>query len=83
MDEWITSKAEIKTDSKGGKFWLLGDVKITCPGCGGSAIVNKKRWLRSRPEFVGRSCTYCFKTYRIPGLKPAGTKKNDKYRVRA
>jgi hypothetical protein len=47
-----------------------GTLRITCPRCGGKAVVNKSKWLGYRSEeghsFIGRSCTYCFKTSRIP-----------------
>jgi len=56
-------------------FWITaqgegGTLRITCPRCGGKALVNKKKWLTYRSEegrtFIGRSCTYCFKTAQIP-----------------
>lgn len=62
-------------------LWLMKNLGanklgIECPrkGCGGKAIVNKKKWLHSRTvenadgsktDIIGRSCTYCFKTARI------------------
>lgn len=50
--------------------WIMqpgegGTLRITCPSCGGKAVVNKSRWLNDRKEFIGRSCTYCFKTSKI------------------
>lgn len=44
-----------------------GKLGIECPNkeCKGKALVART-WLRSRPEFIGRSCTYCFKTFQIP-----------------
>lgn len=41
---------------------------IECPHkeCGGKAVVNKKKWLNLKREYVGRSCTYCFRTSRVP-----------------
>lgn len=55
------------------KPWRLGRVRkgwmeITCPHCGGVAYVKRGRWLhrRSNYKYIGRSCTYCFKTGRIP-----------------
>lgn len=51
-----------------------GKLGITCPHCGGKALVSK-RWKQPRTYecwdgsivlIVGRSCTYCFKTARIP-----------------
>lgn len=45
-----------------------GQLGITCPRerCGGKAVVNKKRWLESRPDFESRCCTYCYATAWIP-----------------
>lgn len=45
-----------------------GTLNITCPykDCGGKAVVNAKKWKESRPDFIGRSCTYCFRTARLP-----------------
>lgn len=44
-----------------------GTLNITCPrkDCGGKAVVSK-RWRESRPNYIGRSCTYCFKVAKIP-----------------
>jgi hypothetical protein len=43
-----------------------GTLNIACPRkeCGGKAVVSRK-WLTSRPGYIGRSCTYCFKVARI------------------
>jgi hypothetical protein len=66
-----------------GKRKLLG---ITCPQCGGKALVNKA-WramqpaedalllARSKGDFQGRvfktrPCTYCFKASWLPGEHP-------------
>jgi phage FluMu protein Com len=55
-------------------LWLLargegGTLRITCPRCGGKAVVNGKLWLGYKDDegrgYIGRSCTYCFKTARI------------------
>lgn len=60
--------------------WIVeregGTLNITCPrkDCGGKAKVSP-RWLRSRPKFIGRSCTYCFRTARIPARFPSGAEK--------
>lgn len=60
--------------------WIVeregGTLNITCPrkDCGGKAKVSP-RWLRSRPKFVGRSCTYCFRTARIPARFPSGAER--------
>lgn len=44
-----------------------GWIKITCPYCVGIAYVKRGRWLHgSKRQFIGRSCTYCYKTGRIP-----------------
>lgn len=53
---WITAPGEKR-----------GTLNITCPrrDCGGKAVVSRK-WLTSRPGFIGRSCTYCFKVARLP-----------------
>lgn len=44
-----------------------GKIGIQCPhkDCEGKAVVNAKKWYGSRPQF-GRSCTYCFRTNKIP-----------------
>ena len=55
-------------------IWLVepgekrGTLNITCPRkeCKGKAIVNKRKWLEDKKDFVGRSCTYCFKAAGIP-----------------
>lgn len=60
------------------KTWKIqavdGKLGLTCPNCGGKALVSKK-WRQprtyTRPDgskvvIVGRSCTYCFKTARLP-----------------
>ena len=51
-------------------FWKVmrgegGTLRITCPRCGGKAVVNGKKWVDSWPG-IGRSCTYCFFTNRLP-----------------
>lgn len=53
---------------KSGKRELVG---ITCPNCGGKAIVSKK-WLDKNllPGYLTRACTYCFKAAWIPGEHP-------------
>jgi hypothetical protein len=44
--------------------WL----KITCPNCKGVAYVKQGPWLHGiLHAFIGRSCTHCSKTARIPG----------------
>lgn len=55
------------------KDWLAtamdrGKLGIQCPDrdCGGKAVVNRKRWLESKPDYATRSCTYCFKTFKVP-----------------
>lgn len=60
LPEWVVEK-------------VGGTLNITCPrkDCGGKAKVSP-RWLRSRPRFIGRSCTYCFRTARIPARFPSG-----------
>lgn len=53
-------------------FWKTTDLGknklgIQCPrkDCGDKAVVNKKRWLADN-GFIGRVCTYCYKTARLP-----------------
>lgn len=45
-----------------------GKIGIQCPdtSCRGKAVVNRKKWLSSKPAFKTRSCTYCYKTFLIP-----------------
>jgi len=54
-----------KVEASGWAGWI----KITCGWCGGLAYVKRRNWLHSarNRHLVGRSCTYCFKTGRIPG----------------
>ena len=54
-------------------FWIVkalgpNKIGIECPrrDCGGKAVVNKKKWYKAQPNFITRSCTYCFKANRIP-----------------
>lgn len=58
---WITQKGE------------GGTLRITCPRCGGKAIVNAHKWYKGDGQYkgpmIGRSCTYCFFTNRIPESK--------------
>lgn len=44
-------------------------LEITCPWCDGAVIVlHPRHWKggRRQRQYVGRSCTYCFKTCRVP-----------------
>lgn len=42
-----------------------GKLGLTCPRCQGKAVVAGRRW-RSASTGIGRVCTYCFKTSRVP-----------------
>lgn len=58
MKPWLVESAE-----------RTGWIKITCPhkDCGGVAFVKRGMWLHgARRRFIGRSCTYCFKTAKVP-----------------
>lgn len=43
-----------------------GWIKITCGNCGNSAFVKRGAWLHGATKrYIGRSCTFCFKTGRV------------------
>ena len=47
-------------------------VGITCPRCGGKAIVSRKWLSEELNKFKTRTCTYCYKTAWLPGEHPDG-----------
>jgi hypothetical protein len=45
-----------------------GWIRITCGWCHKVSYVKRGAWLHDRGnrKYIGRPCTYCFKTGRIP-----------------
>lgn len=53
------------------KPWLVeplegGGAHLTCPHCKNITGVVLEAWVSCKPEFVGRPCTHCFGTAKIP-----------------
>jgi len=60
LPEWVIEEQELDGEPV---------LEITCPRCGGGAIIlSPSRWLSSKRnrQYVARSCSYCFKVNRLP-----------------
>lgn len=76
--DWLKDVKQLEGPRIGpgvGKTWQVeviedsDDALITCPVCDGGAVVNLPSWVLgtlSRQNKVTRSCTYCFRTSRMP-----------------
>lgn len=38
--------------------------------CGHGFIVSYEEWINTRPDFITRSCPYCFRAARVPEVLP-------------